>query len=371
MVNTKTKVGIIILISLIVDRTMAQESEQHENKITSQTTTARWTYQDKPFVDGFSSPFGRIDTQTLPKIMLEMGFSPPEGFKALVILINLENETPSCKAFDWYGSSNHREGWWPASTIKIFAAVAALEKVKKIGFTPKARIMFWYENETYTEILERLVWKALVDSDNHAFDHLVEIVGFDEINGVFFPSKNFERTVFLRAYGGRFRDKETGVGSNRYSPKITLEEGGRLRTIPERKGKGTYPCPNQGNCTTLLELADALFRVMLHEHIPASKRFRLGKVELDLLRSALGSPKKRGFEVVDGMRKGFQGLDIHVYHKPGFAYDWFSDCVFVELPDSDRSFIVAMAGYPGRNSLNDASFLIGRILASKMLEKEH
>jgi hypothetical protein len=52
-----------------------------------------------------------------------------------------------------------------------------------------------------------------------------------------------------------------------------------------------------------------------------------------------------------------------LHHKAGFALKWMSDNVFVEEVATGDRFIVALAGYPGRESLDQASLLIGKLLA--------
>jgi hypothetical protein len=54
---------------------------------------------------------------------------------------------------------------------------------------------------------------------------------------------------------------------------------------------------------------------------------------------------------------------LTLHHKAGFALKWMSDNVFVEEVATGDRFIVALAGYPGRESLDQASLLIGKLLA--------
>jgi len=310
-----------------------------------------------------------IEGETLPRLLQSQGFSPPERFKALVIMIDRgrPGAPPTYRAFDWHGTADDRADWWPASTVKLFAAVAALEKTHALGMTPRAMLTYRYVDAPVTLRVDAVVRAALIESNNTAYDRLVEIVGFDELNGGFFvPRNGFISTVLLRGYGGRIRDPVTGSGTLRQAPMITLREGARSATIPERNGRGTYTCPEQGNCTSLLELAETMRRVMLHEQLPASERFALGRPELALMRECLAAPRPRGNGVVDGLRAAF-GRRVRLYHKPGFALQWFSDVVFVEHTRTHARWIVAMAGYPGRPALDDAARRVGGLLASGAL----
>lgn len=314
--------------------------------------------------------FQHIDHTTLPRLLQQRGFRPPVQFKAFVVVISLTKKRPIYKAYDYFHTSTDKygdgeKGWWPASTVKLFAAVAALEKLRSLGFSPNAEVTFHYSDNDVTTSVDLLVRQAITPSDNTAFDRLVEIVGLDEINQTFFvPAKGFHSTVLLRAYSARVRDPKSGLGTLRHAPRVTLREGEKVAEIPERVSTTSYPCPDEGNCTTLLELAETMRRVMLHEVIPKDERFDLGEAELELLRSALSGRRERGLGVVKGLKAAFAaaGIKVVTYHKPGFAYNWFSDVVFVQCPGLKKAFIVAMAGYPGRNALDEAAKHVGALL---------
>ncbi|GMV40889.1 MAG: hypothetical protein AMXMBFR64_26050 [Myxococcales bacterium] len=307
-----------------------------------------------------------VDQVTLPRLLEGGGFKPPKQFKALVL--KLDDKGAVIAAYDTGGSSEHRDDWWPASCVKLFAATAALEKTKALGLTPKARGTWLYGSGPKTLTVEQVVRRALTPSDNKAYDMLVELVGFDDLNGRFFTPRNgFSKTVLLRAYSGRVKDPETNTTTTRHSPPIELVEGGRTVKVPERAGKRQFDCPEEGNCTTLRELAENLRRVMMHEKLPEDQRFALGAVELKLLRSAMSAKRSRGNGVLDGLRRGFGDVKIQTWSKPGYAREWFSDVVFVKRGDTGERFIVSMAGWPGRSALDEAAEHVGRLLATRKL----
>jgi hypothetical protein len=311
---------------------------------------------------------GKVDEVSLPTLLSQQGFTPPEGFKALVVVLPARGATGEPRAFDWHGTSDDQGDWWPASSVKLYAAVAALETAHRSGFGPRAQVTFEYADGPVTERLDRLVKEALIPSNNLAFDRLVEIAGFDALHREFFSKKHgLSRTVLFRAYGGRLRDPVTNNGINLHSPPITLSFGKKQKQLPERHGKPSkrLECPEQGNCTSLAELAEAVRRVVLHDELPEGERFDLGEASVELLRSALAAPRPRGENIVDGLRAGFGAeRPITVHHKAGFALKWMSDAVLVEEPATGKRYLVALAGYPGRESLDQASLLIGKLLAS-------
>lgn len=314
----------------------------------------------------------KVDGVSLPTLLSQQGFIPPEGFKALVVVLPERGSQDPARVYDWRGTSDDRDDWWPASSVKLFAAVAALETTHRLGFGPRTQVTFEYPEGPVTLRLDRIVKDALIPSNNLAFDRLVEIAGFDALHRDFFSKKHgLQNTVLLRGYGGRIKDPVTQSGTNLNSPPITLSFGKKQKQLPERNGKPRGTCPEQGNCTSLAELAETLRRVMLHDELPETERFDLGPDELALLHSALGATRPRGENIVDGLRAGF-GLErpVTLHHKAGFALKWMSDAVLVEETATGKRYVVALAGFPGRESLDQAALLIGKLLAQGAFDSE-
>jgi len=317
-----------------------------------------------------------VDSARLAAILEARGFTTPERFKALIGEVHLtEGGGPTTDWYDWQGTSDDRDDWWPASSIKIYAAIAALEQSRAMGYTPSARLTYHYEGEGEAPVRMRLrdiVRQALVPSNNMAFNRLVEFVGFDTLNRRFFSRRNgLASTTFLRSYSGRIRDPETGHGVNRFSPRITIEHGRRSRELEARQGTGRFSCPDQGNCTTLRDLAESMRRVMLHEHLPEHERFGLGEPELTLLRDSLVAERREhGALLVQAMQEGFgEDVPLRIYHKPGYAYRWTSDVMFVHRTDTDQRWIIAVAAWSGRRVLDTSLRCIGALLASGRLTR--
>lgn len=318
-----------------------------------------------------------VEHERLSVLLDSRGFEAPERFKALVGLIeDGPDGAPVTTWFDFRGTATDRDDWWPASTVKLYAAIAALERSRAMAYPPSSWITYHYVGEDGAEEpvrmrLSQIIDRAIVPSDNRAFDQLVELAGFDWMHRHFFTERNgLGGTVFLRAYGGRHRDPRTGHGVNRLSPRITIEHGRRSREIEAREGTGRPACPDQGNCTTLFELAEAMRRVMLHERLPETERFRLGDAELEVLRDALGSPRRpHGTALVTSVESGFGGAPIRIHHKPGYAYRWVSDVMLVHRTDTDQRWLLAAAAWGGRRVLDDALVHLGAVMASGELAR--
>ena len=312
------------------------------------------------------SRFSPLDSKTLPRLLGKRGLVGGKHLKILVIEIVPNGDGGFVfHPYDNGGTAFDRDNWWPASSIKIFAAVAALQVVRAKGFSPRATATFQYEERPRTLPVSKIVELALTPSNNRAFDRLVEIAGFDRINGRFFTPRNgFRGTVFLRSYARRVLNPETKLGTPRHSPAIELKEKKKTATLPERNGKGQFKCPYQGNCTTPWELAETMRRVMMHEHLPRAEQFALGEPELKVLRGALAGKRPRGTSVVEALRGALGRAKVRHYHKPGYAYKWFSDNVFIHRPDTNQRWIVVIANHPGRDACDEAAKHVGALLAT-------
>ena len=81
------------------------------------------------------------DEVALPALMTQAGFVPPEGFKALVMVLPARGQAQAApRLYDWHGTSDDRDDWWPASTVKLYAAVGALQAAHRLGFGPRALV---------------------------------------------------------------------------------------------------------------------------------------------------------------------------------------------------------------------------------------
>ena len=166
--------------------------------------------------------------------------------------------------------------FWPASSIKVLAAIGALEFVGQQGFTGAATVAF---GNGPPSTIRSIYDAAIRISDNAAYDALVDIAGVDYLNKEFLtPARGFPVTVIQRSY--------TVGGNLRVQPAITITEGAKKAVIPARSGKVDTDCP-QGQCSNLFEMSESVRRLVLHNEIPESERFRIASTDVVGLNSAL------------------------------------------------------------------------------------
>ncbi len=311
-------------------------------------------YVDRP-------EFAPVEGETLPRVLQDQGFvPPPRGFLAFVAEVRDVPGGTACRSWDWHGTSR-ATGWWPASTVKVFAAAAALDAVAREGFTAAAVAEIDEPGGTHRESIASMVQAAVGPSDNAAFDRLVWVAGHAQLRA--WLATRFPATSLWRGYSGMARDPATGFGTLARAPAVTLREGDRSVARPGAIDEASCDVPSHGNRTTLQDLADCLRRIARHDRLSPGERLVAREGDARLLQEALASPRERGEGMADGLRAAF-GAGARVLHKPGFAYDWFSDVAFVDLPAPAPSWIVAMAGRPGRDSLDAAAHHVGRLLSA-------
>ncbi len=316
--------------------------------------------------------FHRVNSKALPKLLRKRGFRPPKGFKALVVEIRLDRgqrRIHSWRPFDWRGTGDDTD-WNPGSTIKLFSAVGAMEMMRAKGMRPGAVATFHDPKGKRRYRVSELVKDALGPSKNVAHNRLVQLAGYDFLNGrTLSKRRGLKATAIHKPYEKSAWVPLTGSQRFRKTPKVVLRQGGRKRTLPARKGKGKYPCPHSSACTTMLDIAEFMGRLMLHEQMPARKHLKMDARGLRVVRRALMTKRKRGREVADNLLKGIgKKRSAVLYHKPGFAGDWMSDVVYVYERRSRRRWIVALAGFPGRESVVRAARHIGEIIATRALD---
>jgi len=227
--------------------------------------------------------------------------------------------------------------FWPASSIKVLAAVGALEFMGTLGFSGAASVTFADGGGSRT--VQSIYDAAIRDSSNADYDMLVDIAGVDWLNRQFLtPARGFPVTVIQRSYSG---------GDLSTSPGLTLAEGGRRVKVPARGGSVDDRC-DQGNCSDLFEMSESIRRVVLNDEIPEAERFRITRPDVLGLTNALrGADGYFAPAVTRVVGPGFR-----IYSKPGYVPD--RDCLDVTLVDGKGQRLLLAATVPDSSGGCDA-----------------
>ncbi len=267
--------------------------------------------------------------------------------------------------FDWhhYHDSAQAVNFWPASTIKVYAVVAALEYLNELGWPTDVTLSFERQGqEGWTldcaRTMREMVSEVFRRSSNEDYTLLLRFVGVDRINTrLLVPERGFPHSALMRGYV-RGRPYEYDRAERQ---RITLmDRGGRI-TVVEHAWSGvsyskqrgaTVISAETGNCTSTRELAECLRRIMFHEHLPGEERYNLTDEQLTLLRTGgagwtgLENREAGGFAWTDAIQKVYP--EARYFSKGGQISTHTLDLAYIEDPASGTRFIVALAAESGR-----------------------
>jgi Beta-lactamase enzyme family len=204
-------------------------------------------------------------------------------------------EKPSFEWHDYRSSADHTD-FWPASTIKLYAAIAALELLHEKGqpldtiasFQHQDSAGIWHLDcaRTVPEMLSEVFRR----SSNEDYTLLLRLTGIDRINTQFLtPERGFPHSALMRGYV-----KERPWGYLREEPqRIHLSSAsGTKPSVIQHHWSGRFYAEERGctvidaktgNVTSARELTDTLRRLLFHDQIPETERFKLSSEQVNAL----------------------------------------------------------------------------------------
>ncbi len=268
-----------------------------------------------------------IDGSSLPAYFASVGYSMPAGAGVYAMRVVDGAEYPAYQVFD-AGIGAFDMGFWPASTIKLLAAVGALEWVFEQGFTGAARVDW---DSGFGDVLRDIYGRSIRVSSNIDYDRTLRAAGWDYMNATFLTAeRGFGRAVITGSYA-RVEVRNPGG--------YTLSEAGVSQYIPGRAGLGEYG----RNDTDLYELTEGVRRVMLDGELPTTERFRIDAADVAELQDALCAATPSYF--ASGAATALGGTP-RICHKPGWVPD--NECLdhgLITTEDGARYLIAATVPY--------------------------
>jgi beta-lactamase family protein len=273
------------------------------------------------------------------------------------VISNRPDGTPQ---FAWcdYRESGQARDFWPASAIKLYAGVAALELLNDRKFPLDTAVLFEHREPDGTWTLDcarsmrEMLSEVFRRSSNEDYTLLLRMVGIDRINTHFLvPEKGFPHSALMRGYVlGR------PYGYVREEPqRITLRASdGRSDTIEHVWSGRSYAAERgatiidaqTGNVTSPRELAECLRRVLFHEQLPAGEQFQLTSEQLNFIRHGgrglYGLENKNAASDPIGWKDGVQSAfpKARYFHKTGVISNFALEVAAVDdRADSGRYFI--------------------------------
>ena len=200
--------------------------------------------------------------------------------------------------FTWhdYRETGSARDFWPASTIKLYAAIAALELLFEHDFPLDTLVAFercepggeW--NLDCARTVREMLSEVFRRSSNEDYTLLLRLVGIDRVNTSFLvPAKGFPHSALMRGYVlGRPYEYVRSEAQ-----RITLRtREGRTATLEHRWSGRSYSAERgasvidaqTGNVTSPRELVECLRRILFHEELPPEQRFQISADHLAFLR---------------------------------------------------------------------------------------
>lgn len=257
--------------------------------------------------------------------------------------------------------------FYPASTAKFPAAVAALEKLNELDSIDR-NTKFFIEGDSVETTFGRAIEEIFAVSDNAANNRLIEFLGFDDLNRRIRDVGASPIRISHRLSTSNADDVTTKAlviyrsdSSTVISEPIVSASVQRLSLENIKKGKGFYAKDSLyrepfdfglKNYYPITTQHAVLKRVIFPEEFSQEERFNLSKDQHEfLLKSMAALPYEVGYdreEYYDGYVKFFMFGDseepmpeyLKVYNKVGYAYGTLTDCAYIKDIKNNVDFML-------------------------------
>lgn len=281
---------------------------------------------------------------------------------ASLIIVKSNDDQPQ---FEWHHYRNSLEdvNFWPASTIKIYSVVAALEYLNALKRPFDSTLIFERQTENQWHLdtartMREMISEVFRRSSNEDYTLLLRFVGIDRMNTKFLiPEKGFPHSALMRDYVVHrpivyvnSEPQRIRIISSDHSSK-TIEHFWSGTSYAEQRG-ATIISAKTGNCTSTAELAECLRRIMFHESLPESERYQLTLEQIDFIRH--GADGLYGLENKEAGPYAWEGdlqkifPKAHYFHKAGMISNYTLDVAYIEDENSNTRFILSLAANTGK-----------------------
>ena len=346
----------------------------------------------------------------------EAGFGPwatdPDGYEAQVLYTRIDRRadgTARLITHRWGADSTRY--FYPASTVKLPAAVLALQKLNQLGVeglgpetllfhgtgtapasAPQTAVHADTSSRSGYPSVAHYIRKILLTSDNDAYNRLFEFLGPTYINESL-AGVGIEGTRQIHRVGVGGFDDETHAWLNPVKfvngTDVPYQIGERhdtfYRALPQVPGqvKGAGYTTNDGeliekpfdftrkNYLSVRHLHDILARVMVPEAFPTEQRFDLTDGDYDFLRHAMSERPRESdyprYDKPDNYVKFWLYGDqpdettipsnVRILNKVGWAYGYLTDAAYVRDSESGVEFLLVGTIHTNKNQIfNDGVY---------------
>jgi hypothetical protein len=340
-----------------------------------------------------------------PDSLLQAVISQPDAYRYQIIYTRInrdKNNKPSFKNY-YYNVDPHRY-FNPASTVKLPLAFLSLEKLNRLqrpGVNKYTAMQFdsaWSKqtvvrkdstSENGFPSIAHYIRKALLISDNDAYNRMYEFVGQESINRRL-HEMGYKETRIIRRFRGMTEDE------NRHSNPVRFikEDGSLLYAQPMLYNRDSFDFSRvykmgnahmnasdslvhtpidftKANNYPLEDMQQTLQSVMFPESVKPVQRFDLTKDDYDFLYRYLSQypsesayPKYDTSEYYDSYVKFFFRNKAHkmpegvrVFNKVGWAYGCLTDISYVADFNNKVEFMLTVTIYVNSDGvMNDNKY---------------
>jgi hypothetical protein len=306
---------------------------------------------------------------------------------------------PKFKSYEFMVNDDYY--FYPASMVKLPAAILAVEKINELStlngqITLDDPILHKGDRKPQTDALvdpltgktptvRDYIQQIFSISDNNAYNRIFELLGAKEIN-----EKMYQKNIFTKSY----IKHRVGVGGwtvedNEYLPLVIFPESrGRLQYnisptrsayYPTFRPKNTHQgygylndndslivTPfdfSQKNFYTIRDMEATLKHILFPEIVPFSKRFNLKVEDYEFIRKAMSAiPRDYTYLAGDTLLtddhvKFYRDLnntkfnEVKIYNKVGSAYGYMTDCSYIINEAKGTEFMLTATIYVNKDGI--------------------
>lgn len=322
--------------------------------------------------------------------LLEHVYSNSARFRVAVYFTQIESSGNHSEVIAQQTLPADGQYFYPASTVKLPAALVALEQLSALEQTSvsaQSPMRLHRQDGLRVSSLEHSISAALTISDNEAFNDLYEFVGHDELNNALI-AKGYT-SARIQHWLGQVRSAESNrrtgavqfVAGDEILYALAPKVGRALAAIEARVGRAeivdgqkvlgakNFSSKNRfslADCHTMMQA------IMRPELVAAEQRFNISEHNVQRVRDALStSPTAAGFRRADGsdypddyVKFLFGGAPnqklrpgVRVWNKIGMAFGFVSDCAYIRDGVSGSEFFLSARIYVNQNEIfNDDQY---------------
>lgn len=328
-----------------------------------------------------------------------------ERFKIQIRYTQIDRNVNGEAIFEQYDLFvDQKDYFYPASTIKLFAAALSLEKLNDLkieGLNSRSRLeidsTFSGQSKVREDAsapygyptLEHYIKELLILSDNDAFNRLYEFLGQDHLNQRL-SELGFQDTHLIHRLSLALNE-EQNRHTNRFrfyddSDKLVYEQaavranGNHQSTSAIQIGKAYIKDQERidapmdfstKNKTSINDLQELIKRLIFPDNFPEKLQFRLKPKDYELLIKYMGLlPRESGLIDAKGKTDNYckffmygasDGLSIpsqpRILNKIGLAYGFCIDNAYIVDVNNGIEFLLTATIYANENeTLNDGNY---------------